>query len=179
MAESSIARALTQALNIQDSTLGLRPELDPDYSFIADLYAEVRHDELAPVPWSDQAKREFLDAQCRLQHDHYVKHYPGADLLIITRGDRAIGRIYLRTTTAEIRLMDIALRGEERNKGIGERLVRTLQAEASRRAVELTLHVEPTNPAQRLYQRLGFRLIENRGVYDFLGWPEAAAERIS
>jgi len=32
------------------------------------------------------------------------------------------------------------------------------------------LHVEPDNPAQRLYQRLGFRLIENRGVYDFLGW---------
>jgi hypothetical protein len=21
-----------------------------------------------------------------------------------------------------------------------------------------------------MYQRLGFRLIENRGVYDFLGW---------
>jgi len=32
------------------------------------------------------------------------------------------------------------------------------------------LHGEPDNPAQRLYQRLGFRLIEHRGVYDFLGW---------
>ena len=35
---------------------------------------------------------------------------------------------------------------------------------------------EPNNPALKLYERLGFRLIEERGVYLFLGWmPTAAA----
>ena len=49
-------------------------------------------------------------------------------------------------------------------------LVRALMDEAARRDVDLTLHVEPENRAQNIYRRLGFRLIEQRGIYDFLGW---------
>ena len=75
--------------------------------------------------------------------------------------------------------MDIALVGGERNQGIGSRLVLALQAEAKQRGVDLTLHVEPGNPAQRMYQRMGFQLIENRGVYDFLGWSAAAADQLN
>ena len=174
MAESSIAPRLAQALAAGKSGFSLRVETENDFACIAALYAEVRHDELAPLPWPDQAKRDFLDAQCRLQRNHYAKHYVGAELLIIERDGNAIGRIYVHATTKEIRLMDIALQAAERNRGIGTLLVGALQVEASRRGVDLTLHVEPANPAQRLYQRLGFRLIENRGVYDFLGWTGPA-----
>lgn len=170
MTKSSIALQLAQALAPVGGKLGVRVETEHDLDIISALYAEVRHDELAPLPWPDQAKRDFLDAQCRLQHDHYVQHYPGAELLIIERGEQPIGRIYVHATATEIRLMDIALHAAERNLGIGTRMVRALQDEAAKRAVLLTLHVEPANPAQRLYQRLGFRLIENRGVYDFLGF---------
>jgi ribosomal protein S18 acetylase RimI-like enzyme len=49
-------------------------------------------------------------------------------------------------------------------------LIETLQAHGAKHGLQVTLHVEPNNPAQRLYQRLGFTLIEQRGVYDFLGW---------
>ena len=176
MEAGSIAPALAQALAEHDSPLALRAEVDADFAFIADLYAEVRHEELMPVPWPDQAKRDFLDGQCRLQRDHYAKHYPGADLLIIEHDGKPVGRIYAHATPGEIRLMDIALRRDLRKQGIGTLLVHALQKAAAGRGVQLTLHVEPANPAQHLYQRLGFRLIENRGIYDFLGWSASTSE---
>lgn len=170
MVEASVAPVLAQALTAQFPAIALRAEVDADFAFLTDLYAEVRHEEMAPVPWPQQAKRDFLDAQCRLQRDHYTKHYPGADRLLILRDGQPIGRVYVHPANAEIRLMDIAVTASARNAGIGTRIVIALQDECARRGADLTLHVEPTNPAQRLYRRLGFRLIENRGIYDFLGW---------
>ena len=170
MTKLPIAQVLGKALRTFRIGLSIREEADKDFAFICDLYAEVRQDELAPVPWTSQAKRDFLDAQCRLQRDHYGKNYPAAELLTIVCDDDPIGRIYVHATHSEIRLMEITLRDGDRNKGIGTALIRELQVEAKRRNLELTLHVEPANPAQQLYRRLGFRLIENRGVYDFLGW---------
>jgi hypothetical protein len=32
------------------------------------------------------------------------------------------------------------------------------------------IHVERLNPAVRLYERLGFRQIEDKGVYLFMEW---------
>ena len=32
------------------------------------------------------------------------------------------------------------------------------------------IHLESTNPARRLYDRLGFRLAEEGEVYDLLAW---------
>jgi len=127
------------------------------------------------VPWPEAAKLAFLAEQSDLQHRHYVANYPGADLLLIESDSIPIGRIYVYRSAREIRLMDIALVPDWRNRGIGTRLLRELMAEARSTGSSLTLHVEPTNPAQRMYQRLGFRLIEQRGVYDFLGWDPAEA----
>ena len=135
----------------------------------------MRAEELAPVPWPEAAKLAFLAEQSDLQHRHYVANYPGADLLLIESDSIPIGRIYVYRSAREIRLMDIALVPDWRNRGIGTRLLRELMAEARSTGSSLTLHVEPTNPAQRMYQRLGFRLIEQRGVYDFLGWDPAEA----
>jgi ribosomal protein S18 acetylase RimI-like enzyme len=70
--------------------------------------------------------------------------------------------------------MDIALIPDWRNRGVGTRLLNEILDEAQTTGSRVTLHVEPDNPAQRLYRRLGFQLIEHRGVYDFLGWDPAA-----
>ena len=52
----------------------------------------------------------------------------------------------------------------------GPRSSRQLQAEASAAGKPLRIHVERFNPALRLYERLGFRLVEDRGIYLFLEW---------
>jgi len=36
------------------------------------------------------------------------------------------------------------------------------------------LHVEPFNPARRLYERQGFRTVETRGIYLYMQCPPAS-----
>ena len=43
-----------------------------------------------------------------------------------------------------------------------------LLAYADRLGRPVSLHVEPFNPARRLYERLGFRVIETRGLYELM-----------
>src|SRR5437588_636694 len=47
-------------------------------------------------------------------------------------------------------------------------LLRDLLDEAARSGKAVSIHVEKFNPAMRLYQRLGFMRIEDRGVYDLM-----------
>ncbi len=133
------------------------------------------------MPWSDADKARFLDEQFCLQRQHYRQHYAEAGFWIIEYGDQPCGRLYVFESPSEYRLMDIALLPERRGQGVGGALVRALleRAAASRRAV--TLHVEPNNPANRLYQRLGFAFVEDRGAYRFLRWspPEATDGPVS
>jgi len=71
---------------------------------------------------------------------------------------------------AEIRMVDIALLPPSRNAGIGTALRRDLLAEAAIAHQPVRIHVEKFNPALRLYERLGFAPIEDKGVYLFMEW---------
>jgi hypothetical protein len=48
-------------------------------------------------------------------------------------------------------------------------LLHALVAEAARRGVGLCLNVRHDNPAQRLYERVGFRLVPGSGVPNRVG----------
>lgn len=149
--------------------LGLRACTDADLPFLSDLYAQVRAEELAPVPWPEEAKRAFLQQQFDLQHAHYQKHYVGAEFLLIELHCQPIGRIYIHQTSGDLRIMDIALLDVHRGRGLGSALLAELIELSERSGVPISLHVEAENPANRLYQRLGFEHWEDRGVYQFLG----------
>ena len=82
----------------------------------------------------------------------------------------AAGRLYVARWPAEIRIMDIALLPAHRGRGAGTALLRDLMAEAEAAEKPLTIHVERFNPALRLYLRLGFTPIEDKGVYLLLRW---------
>lgn len=147
----------------------LRPVTDHDLGFLADLYAQTRALELAPVPWPDAAKRDFLRHQFDLQHAYYHANYPGADFLLVEREGLPIGRVYVYRSAGDIRLMDIALLESARGQGIGSALLAELIDESERRGVTISLHVEADNPAAQWYLRLGFEHWEDRGVYQYLG----------
>ncbi len=162
--------AIAASQVLDSGTWALRPEIADDAVFTAGLYASTRWEELTPVPWPIEAKTAFLHEQSRLQSDHYRKNYPGAALCIIELAGLPVGRLYVYASPGEFRLMDIALVPTLRSQGHGERMLRALIGVAQARSRSITLHVEPNNPAQRLYSRLGFTLIEDRGVQHFLGW---------
>lgn len=148
--------------------IALRPAVAADRDILRTIYATTRADELAPVPWTDEEKTAFVTMQFDAQDRWYRQAYPEGEFLLVLRGGRPIGRLYLARLKDEVRLIDIALLPEERGRGIGSRLVRDVlrQADAARLAVRL--HVEPWNPALRLYERLGFRVLEEGGIYLFM-----------
>ena len=81
-----------------------------------------------------------------------------------------VGRLYVARWQDEIRIVDIALLPPYRNTGLGTTILRDLLAEAAVAHKPVRIHVEKFNPALRLYERLGFVPIADKGVYLFMEW---------
>jgi ribosomal protein S18 acetylase RimI-like enzyme len=145
----------------------LRPSGPRDRELLYRVYASTRAEELANVPWDDDAKDGFLRAQFDAQDRWWREHYAGASFDVVLVDGEPAGRLYVYANEDEIRIVDIALLPEHRGRGIGSALLAGVLADSRR----VTIHVERMNPALRLYERLGFELAEDRGVYLFLERP--------
>lgn len=151
--------------------ISFRPIREEDHDFLRRLYASTRDEELAQVTdWSAEQKEAFLSQQFEAQHHHYQKYYPEASFDLILDDGEPIGRLYVSRWEREIRLVDVALAPEARGRGIGTSLLRDLLAEGERTGKTVSIHVERFNPALRLYRRLGFREIEEKGPYFLMEW---------
>ena len=150
----------------------LRPLRDEDLPWLRELYASTRTEELAPVPWPDALKRDFLDQQFAFQHRHFLTHYAGTDFLAIEqRGRGPVGRYYLQRAAPEHLVVDIALLPDLRGSGVGSALIRGSQLEAGRQGHGMYLHVATHNTAaRRLYERLGFRADGDAGTHQLMRW---------
>ena len=153
-----------------DLSLRLRPLTPEDTSFLARVYASSRAEELALTSWSEEQKEIFCRRQFDAQAAYYAANYPDALFQVIERDGEPVGRLYVARWEKEIRIVDITLLPEFRGSGIGTKLLRDLQDEARGAGKSLTIHVERFNRALTLYQRLGFRQVEDKGVYLLMRW---------
>lgn len=151
-------------------SLTLRPARPEDEPFLRALYATTRAAELALVPWPEAQKQAFVAMQFTAQDRHYRSHYPAARFDVVEGDGAPIGRLYVERSVQEIRLLDITLAPARRGAGIGGALLDALLAEARAAGCAVQLHVEPTNPARRLYERLGFRACEEAAPYLRMEW---------
>jgi GNAT superfamily N-acetyltransferase len=166
--------AVQTVLPLSDQ-ISFRPELPEDEAFLSKLYATTRDVEMALTGWDAAQQEAFLRMQFQFQTTHYRKHYGDALFQVILRDNAPIGRIYLHYGPSQIRLMDIALMPEHRRSGIGGSILENLLREAAQLGKPVTLHVERFNPALRLYERLGFRMIEDQGINLYMEWRPPAA----
>ena len=134
----------------------LRPAQPEDQDFLLELYAGSRLDELKMVEWDENQKHAFILMQFNAQRGQYAARYPCADSDIVLRNARPVGRMLVDRSEHEITLVDVSLLPEHRNAGIGTRLIQSLLDEAGRAGKQVRLQVVKTNPALRLYERLGF-----------------------
>ena len=63
----------------------------------------------------------------------------------------------------------IGVKPHIRGRGVGGMLLHALLGEAARRGIGLCLNVRHDNPARRLYERVGFRLVPGSGVPNRVG----------
>jgi ribosomal protein S18 acetylase RimI-like enzyme len=73
---------------------------------------------------------------------------------------------YCRERTPE---MTIGVKQQMRGRGVGQMLLRAMLAEATLRDLCLCLNVRQTNPALRLYERIGFRAVPGMTVRNRVG----------
>jgi ribosomal protein S18 acetylase RimI-like enzyme len=159
-----------------DAKLTRRPISEDDLPFLARLYASTREEELALLPWSDQQKAAFLQAQFDAQHSHYSEQNPDASFEMLLLDGEPAGRLYVDRRPEEIHIIDIALLAQFRGAGVGSSLLRELMAEATSREVAVGIFVEHNNRAQTLYRRLGFEVVADTGVYLQMRWRPAGTD---
>jgi ribosomal protein S18 acetylase RimI-like enzyme len=137
-------------------TISLRPYRADDLEFLYKLYASTRMHEIAGFGWQAAQQEIFLRMQFDAQRRSYESAYAQAEHQIIEQAGQPIGRLMVLRKEDSTLLVDIALLAEHRGLGIGGQLLRELIRECSRDRVPLRLQVLKTNPALRLYERLGF-----------------------
>ncbi|WP_400162720.1 GNAT family N-acetyltransferase [Brevibacillus sp. TJ4] len=139
--------------------------LNQDDDFQFELYASTRQEEMALWGWSEWDKREFLHMQFRMQQHSYASQYPELETRIILAEEERIGRILTACTSEAIHLVDLSLLPPYRNKGIGSELIRVLMDKSCELQLPLLLQVLQVNTAKRLYERLGFQVVDASGLY--------------
>ncbi|ETW97209.1 MAG: hypothetical protein ETSY1_23575 [Candidatus Entotheonella factor] len=128
----------------------LRPSKQDDFEFIFQLNkTNMRHYVEALRGWDDEAEREDMRRQFQ----------PGADSIILIEGKEA-GILGVDHYPSCIDLRHIEILPAYQRRGIGTAIIRDLLAEAERSQLPVTLIVLQINPAKRLYERLGFRTVE-------------------
>lgn len=142
-----------------------RPAREEDRPFLLELYCQTRAAEVAAWGWPPEQQRAFLEAQYRTRQQQLDAMGSQARTALVLEGDVPIGALTLIEQPAGRVLADIALLPQHQGCGIGSALIRAEQDAAARARLALTLHVLKTNPAARLYMRLGFRVTDDDGLY--------------
>ena len=126
--------------------------------------------------WRPDAARPALDEV--LAQPHLARYLDGwgrpGDGALIAEDERheRLGAAWYRTFTAaepgfgfldeSIPELSIAVRGDARGRGVGTALLRAIADRARDDGfTALSLSVERENPAARLYERVGFRVVES------------------
>ena len=112
-----------------------------------------------------EQKDRLLRVQFEAQNQAYLAQYPEANFDLVLVNEIPAGKMFAQRGPNNFVLIDIALLPEHRNVGIATELVGDLIEEASTAGQALHAHVQKDNPAQYLWQRLGFRQVSDDGVY--------------
>jgi ribosomal protein S18 acetylase RimI-like enzyme len=146
--------------------VSVRPNANPAFSlraagaedreFLLRLYASTREEEMAAWGWNAAQREAFVQMQFTARERSYEALHPGAERQIVLLGNDPVGAMIVLREPAGMRLVDIAMLPDQRNRGLGASLIGGLIAEAARAGAPLKLSVLRGNKAARLYERLGF-----------------------
>ncbi len=155
-------------------SIEMRPAEAGDLAFMQQLYSSTRSAEVR-MGGCDLATETLLQGlQFKAQQTWYETEYPNADLAVIMDRERSVGRLYVDYGPDELRILDICLLPEYRNRGIGLGLLRSLQAQGERLRLPVRINVPLGSPAQRLLLRCGFDILAADGIYNIMEWMPPA-----
>ena len=156
----------------------LLPCSSEDSLFLAHLFADVRTPEFAPLGLPAPVLDQLIAMQFQAQSASYAGQFPDAQDQIIWIESTRVGRLLVHRSNSAMQLIDIAILAGYRGQGIGSLVLEGLCEEARRGSMLLCLSVRYGNPAERLYERVGFVRTGGDGVnitMEFRGAHEETA----
>jgi ribosomal protein S18 acetylase RimI-like enzyme len=160
------------------TSLGLltwRPRTDEDQGLLRALFASSRRAELDLMGADPDQERAFVDLQLRARDGHRDATRPDAALFVVTLDGLAVGQLDLDRTPTTVEVLEIALVPGLRGHGLGTTVLARVLDDADAAGLAVRLHVEPANPARRLYERLGFVATGAEGIHLAMERPAAGA----
>lgn len=134
----------------RERTYDLRPSTPRD----RDLLVRIHHEGLRPwieAVWGwDEARQDDLT------HDWLSRYAPD----IVTVEGKSAGLLLVRNDGDAVNLLSVILLPRFQRLGFGARIVKDVVARAELRGVSTVLRVLKPNPAKRLYERLGFEVVD-------------------
>jgi len=139
-------------------TIYLRPATLEDVAFLADVVIATTLEQ-GRFP-NDADLAEYRAGYEDWTRETVLGAIPNCRLSVIEYDGCPIGRLRLVQTPTSITLAGIQILPAYQNQRIGSTLIEQLKREADLKQVPLFISVEKDNPrAQRLYERLGCRII--------------------
>ena len=149
------------------TTRAVQPD---DQAFLIQVYKSSRGDDLRGLGWDEDRISEFLDMQYDAQQNFYKSDYADASDELILLSDQPIGRLLTESQPHEIRLIDLALLPEYRERGFGTGILQKLQGRAKIERKPLRLQVIRFSRAVNLFERLGFGRTGETGTHFQMEW---------
>ncbi len=93
------------------------------------------------------------------QDQRFARNYKIEEARIIAHDGMDVGWLARRDLPQDIILTEFYIASEHQNRGTGTQVLRVLSAEARQKNKNFSLGVLKNNPARRLYEREGFKVI--------------------
>lgn len=153
----------------------LRHAVANDEDFLLELYLATQPIETASWNMSATARKQLLQMQFLGRKQTYTAQYPNAEDLIICLSEdgdveRRVGRHLVMRQEDAILGIDLAVLPAYQGQGLGWLILQGVQCKCAQEGLRFRLQVLHTNPARRLYDRLGFRIVSQDLLYAQMEW---------
>jgi ribosomal protein S18 acetylase RimI-like enzyme len=166
---------MTETFNGEMSDWQLRLARPEDEEFLFRLFADTQ-EHLAAFRPNQALYQSLVAGQYQGRKMSYAAEYPDAVNAILCEGDEAVGRLLMDCRGDTWRIVDIAVLAEHRGRGLGGWVLKLCQQQCGEAGARLMLAVRPENPARRLYERMGFRVIHEDVLTVEMEWKADAAD---
>lgn len=135
--------------------LELRPANEADFDFLWDVHVQTMKDYISRTwGWNEDAQKK-----------RFRERFDPSLLQVIRMKGKDVGVLAVEPEAERVVLTNIAIMPDYQRKGIGSRAISRILEDASQMKLPVDLQVLKVNPARALYERLGFRLIEETDTH--------------
>lgn len=140
----------------------VRPATPADYAFLYHLYVATMKPYVAQVWGWDES----------MQPERFRQRFDPSRQRIVVANGQDIGVLEIDERPSNLFLANLRILPEFQGQGWGTRILRDLLAQAHGAGLPVTLQVLNVNhAARRLYERLGFRVVQETPTHYYMSAP--------